>query len=191
MQLPIPRRCALSDRKKIEYAREATYERTTSRRVTINPIQRPPWTLAWFGIIMTYVEGGDCYTARVVNMESSGSEDSDVECSALFGVILPYQLEPYAATWPERVAEGKEIPVAAGAVQVGNRILTKCNLRRSTCCTTPWPRRANPRLSGSAWLRLPTFAAHFCVHRKRKHWDGGRCNIAASRSHTPVYHNAG
>ena len=45
---------------------------------------------------MTYVEGGDCYTARVVNMESSGSEDSGVECGAVFDAN--YQLEPYVCS---------------------------------------------------------------------------------------------
>ena len=51
----------------------------------------------------TYVEGVNFDTVRIVNMESSYSEDSDVECGAPFGVILPYQLEPYAARRPERV----------------------------------------------------------------------------------------
>ena len=37
----------------------------------------------------------DDVAGRVVNMmESSNREYSDVECGALFGVILPYQLEP-------------------------------------------------------------------------------------------------
>ena len=53
-------------------------------------------------------------------MESSDSEDSDVECCTPFAVILLYQLEPYAARRPERV-EGEKVPVVAGVVQrVGN-----------------------------------------------------------------------
>ena len=48
-------------------------------------------------------------------MVSSDSEGSDVECGAPFGVILPYQLEPYTARRPERVVEG-EVPVAAVVV---------------------------------------------------------------------------
>ena len=42
--------------------------------------------------------------------------DSDVECSALFGQIRPYQLEPYAARRPE----GKEVAAGVDVVRVGN-----------------------------------------------------------------------
>ena len=48
-------------------------------------------------------------------MESSDSGGSDVECGALFGQIRPYQLEPYAARWPEG-----EVAAGVDVVRVGN-----------------------------------------------------------------------
>ena len=56
-------------------------------------------------------------------MVSSDSEGSDVECDAPFGVILPYQLEPYTARRPERVVEG-EVPVVADVVRVSKQQTT-------------------------------------------------------------------
>ena len=54
-------------------------------------------------------------------MVSSDSEGSDVECGAPFGVILPYQLEPYTARRPERE---DEVPVAADVARVSKQQTT-------------------------------------------------------------------